>query len=200
MRRDPSSSATATARRRMFRRHFRAVYRVQSRRLRRVIVHSVLHVDDPPHRLALGAALGVFVTFTPTVGFQMLVVLFLAWLLRANKAIGVPLVWLSNPATFVPIFYPCYVLGRLILGRPPIREGWAWWKELATPPEGWATAIAFYWAKFLEIALPLWVGCLVVGLILGYLTYHFTYRMICAYRLRRWGQLTPPPAKSHGVP
>ncbi|MBW3598332.1 MAG: DUF2062 domain-containing protein [Planctomycetes bacterium] len=178
----------------MFRRHFRAMYRLQSRRLRRFVMHSVLHADDPPHRLALGAAIGIFVTFTPTVGIQMLVAIFLAWLLRANKAIGVPLVWISNPATFVPMYYPCYVVGRLILRRPPIEPGW--WKELADPPGGWSTAISFYWTKFLEIALPLWVGCLVVGLTLGYLTYHFTYRAICAYRMRRWGQLMPPSAKT----
>jgi uncharacterized protein len=176
----------------MFRRHFRAIYRVHSRRLRQFIVHRVLHVDDPPHRLALGVALGIFVTFTPTVGVQMLVVVFLAWLLGANKAVGVPLVWLSNPVTFVPIYYPCYVVGRLILGRPPIGAGWRWWMEFADPPAGWSTAVAFYWEKIWVIALPLWVGCLVVGSILGYLTYHITYRMICAYRLRRWGQLTPP--------
>ncbi len=182
----------------MFRRHFRAAYRLQSRRVRRFVVHHLLHADDPPHRLALGAAIGMFVTFTPTIGFQMAIVVFLAWLLRANKVVGVPLVWISNPATLAPIFYPCYVVGRLILNYPSI--GAAWWKELAHPPEGWSAGVAFYWTKLLEIALPLWVGCLVVGSILGYLTYHVVYRTVCVYRLRRWGQLTPPSRASIPAP
>ena len=78
----------------------------------------ILHADDPPHRLALGIAIGMFVTFTPLIGFQMLISVFLAWLLRANKLVGVPLVWISNPVTFVPIYYPCYWLGCKVLGQP----------------------------------------------------------------------------------
>jgi uncharacterized protein (DUF2062 family) len=48
----------------------------------------------------------VFVAFTPTVGIQV-IVLFLTWLLCANKAISLPIVWLSNPATIVPIYWGC---------------------------------------------------------------------------------------------
>ena len=60
---------------------------------RRFIVKNILHADDPPERLAMGAAIGMFVTFTPTVGFQMMLTLFLSWLFRANKVIGLPIVW-----------------------------------------------------------------------------------------------------------
>jgi uncharacterized protein (DUF2062 family) len=176
----------------MFHRRLRIVYQLHSLRLQDFLYRRVLHADDPPHRLALGAAIGMFVMVTPTPGLQIAGVLFLAWLLRANKVVGLPLVWISNPATAVPIFYPCYVIGRWILhrpGKPP-----TWWKELATPPAAWDEATAFYWAKFLEIAMPLWVGCLVVGLFLGWITYHAVYRAVAAYRLKRWGQLTPPAA------
>lgn len=136
---------------------------------RRLLLHHILHADDSPHRLALGAAVGMFVAFTPTVGFQMLIVLLLAWLLRANKAIGVPLVWISNPVTIPPIFYAGYTLGRVFLGREPLDH--AWWAGLASPPQSWADAIAFYWSRSLEIAWPLWVGCLILGAVLAVPTY-----------------------------
>ena len=160
------------------------------RRLKRFVVHHVLHADDPPHRLALGMAIGVFVTFTPTVGAQMLLVVAAAWLLRANKAVGLPIVWISNPATVVPLFYPCYVIGRTILGLQPI--GRAWWNELSKPPMGWWPAMTFYWDKLTEIAEPLWLGCLIVATCTSVPMYFLSYYAIRAYRLRRWGQVTRP--------
>ncbi len=174
----------------MFRRRLRAAYRLHSHRIRRFVLHQVLHADDPPHRLALGAAIGMFVMLTPTLGVQMIIVVFLAWLLRANKVVGLPIVWISNPATAVPIYYSCYWLGRTLLNRPRIAR--SWWAELAQPPEEWADAITFYWDKFTDVAAPLWTGCIIVGLAAGYLTYVVVYRVVVAYRMRRWGQLLPP--------
>jgi uncharacterized protein (DUF2062 family) len=160
------------------------------RRFRRFVFNNILHANDPPWQLALGAAIGMFVTFTPTVGFQMLLVVFLAWLFKANKAIGLPIVWISNPATVVPIFYACYVVGRVILQHDPISVDW--WQTLANPPADWWPKVSFYWSRLMEIAGPLWVGCLFVASIMGYVTYYGTYHAIRWYRLRRWGQLTPP--------
>jgi uncharacterized protein len=160
------------------------------RRTRRLVVNQVLHANDPPHRLALGVAIGVFVTFTPTIGFQMMLVLFLAWLFRANKAVGLPVVWLSNPATLVPIYWPCYQLGRWLLQAPPIRA--AWWNSITHPPAGWAERVEFYWTRFTEVFWPLWVGGIVIGLSAAYLTYYVVYFVLCSYRMQRWGQLTPP--------
>jgi uncharacterized protein (DUF2062 family) len=132
----------------------------------------------------------MFVTFTPTVGFQMMINVFLAWLLRANKAIGLPIVWISNPATIVPIYYTCYVLGRFMLGWERVPPHW--WVELGHPTPGWWPAIGFYWSRLLEIAAPLWLGSIVIGLLLAYPTYYSLYYIIRTYRLKRWGQLSPP--------
>lgn len=168
------------------------------RRARRFVVHNVLHADDPPGRLALGAAIGMFITFTPTIGFQMGLVVFFAWLLRANKVIGLPIVWISNPATLVPIYWPCYRLGCLLLGAHSIDR--AWWRELGSPPVGWQGRVGFYWTRFLEIAWPLWAGCIVVGFVLGYVTYYLVYFTVRNYRLRRWGQLIPPQYSTQSPP
>ncbi len=175
---------------RMVARRVTGRFRNAWRKVRRFVLHSVLHADDPPRRLALGAAIGVFITFTPTFGFQMLLVVFAAWLLRANKAVGLPIVWISNPATMMIIYYPCYFVGRIMLGRQPI--GHHWWAELRQPPPGWWPAVAYYWSHLLEIATPIWLGCLVVATCTSVPTYYLVFHMIRAYRLRRWGQLTPP--------
>ena len=154
-------------------------------RIRRFVLVNMLHANDPPHQLALGAAIGVFVAVTPTVGLQMGLVLLLAWLLGANKVVGLPIVWVTNPATIVPIYYSCYFVGRKLLGQEGI--GREWWAELQGRHN-----FSFYWTKLLDVATPLWVGCLVCGFALAYPAYYFTYVMVRQYRMKRWGQLTPP--------
>lgn len=153
-------------------------------RLTRFVYHDLLHADDPPQRLALGMAIGMFVAFTPTIGFQMVVAGFLSWLLRGNQVVSVAVVWISNPATMVPIFWYCYRIGCAILALDPI--GRAWWAELTHPPYGWWAAITFYWSRFVEIAGPLWLGGMIVGFVCAYFTYYVVCHGIRYYRAQRW--------------
>ncbi len=158
-------------------------------------MYRVLHADDPPHRLALGIALGLFVTFLPAIGLQMVLVVFLAWLCRANKLVGLPLVWISNPVTFIPIYYPCYVLGCKFLGMPVVSDEWDKLTEKSLSPDVTATLgsrIRFWWDSVLDFAGPLGLGCLVVASVVGILSYYISLFAIRSYRLRRWGQLMPP--------
>ncbi|MCR9295793.1 MAG: DUF2062 domain-containing protein [bacterium] len=168
-------------------------------------VHRVLHADDPPHRLALGIAVGMFVTFTPLIGIQMMVSVFLAWLLRANKVVGVPIVWISNPLTVIPIFTPCYVLGCKVLGVPVVLEVWQeisreWNALIADPGTRLGDKVRFWWERLIDVgwdsmldfAGPLWVGCLLVAAVAGVVSYYISLFAIRQYRLARWGQLMPP--------
>lgn len=167
------------------------------RRIRDFCVFKVLHADDPPHRLALGIAVGMFVTFMPAIGLQMLLSVFIAWLLRANKLVGVPLVWLSNPVTIVPIYYPCYLLGCKLMGTAAVRDDWAkleksWQAIQADSTATWWNKVEFGWQSILDVLWPLSIGCVVVGLTAAILSYYVSLFAIRSYRIRRWGQLMPP--------
>lgn len=171
-------------------------------------VYRILHAGDPPHQLALGIAVGMFVTFTPLIGFQMMLSVFLAWLLRANKLVGIPLVWISNPFTIIPIYYPCYRLGCVLLGEEVVNSKWAqlgteWRQLLADPATTWGLKVRFWWEGLMDFVAPLCLGCLVVGLVFGVASYYFSLLLIRSYRLRRWGQLMPPnltPVEEVGAP
>lgn len=156
------------------------------------ILYKLLRADDPPHKLALGMAIGIFWTFTPTIGLQTILVLFSAWLLRANKAVGLPVVWISNFATMIPIFYICYEIGRLATWETPVPA--SWWMELANPDvaEGFFSVMQFYWGKLYSILVPLWIGSLIVATVTGTMAYVITYYGIIFYRIRIWGSLVAP--------
>ncbi len=149
------------------------------KRLKRFLVHRVLHVDDTPHHIALAVAIGIFVAWTPTVGFQMALTIVLAWLLGANKLAGVPFVWISNPLTLAPIYLPNYYVGRWILGSdvPPPDFG-----RVVNATGGWVEMVSTWWSVTWHAFLPLWVGGLLVGLALAALTYFTTYHAVVIYR------------------
>jgi uncharacterized protein (DUF2062 family) len=168
-------------------------------RLKRFFVYRVLHVDDTPHRIALGLAIGIFVTWTPTIGLQMLLTIALSWLLRANKAVGVPFVWISNPLTVPPIYGPNYLVGCWILGGDyDWHRFWAFAKAVASGGS-WIERFNAGWQAMLQIFWPLWLGSIVVGLILGTMTYFATRFAVVKYR-EHWHRRHPDPPWKHHVP
>ena len=90
------------------------------RRVSSFVVHHILHTDDSPSRIARGVAIGMFMAWLPLMGLQMLLVLAFSFIFRANKVVGLPVVWISNPFTLGPIYYPGYLLGSALLRSPPV--------------------------------------------------------------------------------
>ena len=73
--------------------------------------------------LAGGLALGLFVAFTPTIPFQMLLAGAGALFLKVNLPIALLACWVTNPVTAFPIFMSAWNLGRAMLGpESPINE------------------------------------------------------------------------------
>ena len=156
--------------------------RFMANRLKRFFIYRVLHVDDTPHRIALGVAIGIFVTWTPTIGFQMVLCLALAALFGANKLVGLPFVWISNPLTLWAIYGPNYLLGRWLLGgnrpAPDFIRAAAW-------TGGWVERIRVWWTETWHVFGPLWLGSIIMGLLLGSITYVLVYRAVVFYRRHR---------------
>ncbi len=74
-----------------------------------------------PREIAAGMALGVFVSFTPTIPFHTLLAILLALIFRASKSAAALGVWIGNPVFTVPFYYYIsYRLGCLALGTDPV--------------------------------------------------------------------------------
>ncbi|MFO7820702.1 MAG: DUF2062 domain-containing protein [Lentisphaeria bacterium] len=65
--------------------------------------------------LAGGLALGLFIAFTPTIPFQMLLCVTGALILRVNLPIALAACWITNPLTALPIYIQSYRVGRFLL-------------------------------------------------------------------------------------
>ncbi len=161
-------------------------HRFIARRLKRFFIYRVLHIDDTPHRIALGVAIGIFVTWTPTIGFQMILTVALSTLFKANKFVGVPFVWISNPFTLIPLYGPSYLLGGEILGG---HYKWSAFmqacRKAMSAHNGWITKIQAWWTATSSILLPIWLGSIITGLIAALLTYILIHWAVVKYR-KHW--------------
>jgi len=72
----------------------------------------ILKLDDPPHKIALGFAIGIFVAFTPFWGLHIILASILAWIFRVKARVAAIATLLCNPWT-MPFIYG----GSLIVGN-----------------------------------------------------------------------------------
>jgi hypothetical protein len=132
------------------------------------------------HSAALACAVGLFTMYLPIPG-QMIVAAVLALFVGANLPLSVVLVWITNPLTWGPMFYPAYKLGAWILGT-----------ENKVNPEGFNLL-----TEMGDIFWPLLIGSLIFGsvlAVLGYFGMQAVWRWATVKRWQKRKQRTQSPA------
>ena len=129
---------------------------------------AVLRLDDPPWRVALALAVGVFISCTPFYGLQTLLSLAVATIFRLNRAVTVTGAWLNLP-WFAPIVYGFALrIGAFVL---PDLHG----ADVAEIAELLQAAPALSMADMLDlfrsVSLALLIGTAAVGIVAGAFTY-----------------------------
>ncbi len=157
-------------------------------RARRILAHRVLHTDDSPHTIALGTGVAMFITFLPLIGLQTVLAVGAAALLRANKAVCIPIVWITNVFTIVPIYGACLGLGRFVMARPGTGGDQVLLAFLERQPDAGYIEPAFWKGtlyKVTGLGIELWVGCLIVGTVAAVTSYFLARWGVSSYRERR---------------
>jgi uncharacterized protein (DUF2062 family) len=88
---------------------------VKTKGMRRFFLENVLVSSDPPLKKSFSVALGTFVGISPFWGFQTVLVLFLASVLRLNKGIAFAFSNISIPPMIPFLVYGSIQFGSLIL-------------------------------------------------------------------------------------
>ncbi len=78
--------------------------------------YRLVTLKSSSRKIAAGFALGIFLSFTPTFGFQTVLALAAAAMLKVNPISCVLGVYLTNVFTVMPIYAFCYGVGRWVLG------------------------------------------------------------------------------------
>lgn len=75
-----------------------------------------MRLETSPTAFARGLAVGVFAGWFPFFGLQTILSVGLAAIVGGNKFIAAAGTWVSNPVTYLPIYYFNFELGRWLLG------------------------------------------------------------------------------------
>jgi uncharacterized protein (TIGR03546 family) len=138
----------------------------------------VMTIEDTPHSIALGLAIGIFFGFTPLWSLKTLLSIAVAWLLGSNKiaaAISVQLHDLILP--FMPAIYLWeYKLGFWVLHR-----------EFPRRAHFWNLSLRDYirWDIFFSVGRPLLIGSVILGLPSAVIVYCICRGLVTRYRARR---------------
>lgn len=129
-------------------------------------------LEGDPHYVAMGMAVGVFVSLTPTIPFHTVIAVALAFALKGSKPAAVIGVWFSNPIT-IPFFYlGCYQVGMLILDKPISFD--AKYKTIQELMKmGW------------DVTAAMMIGGVILGIIPGIVAYFITRNIFTKIRLRK---------------
>lgn len=143
----------------------------------------VLTLDDSPHRIALGVLIGTLVAYQPIVGIQMIVGAIICKLIGANVIASLPLAWITNPVTIVPVYYATYKLGVVFTGGDLSYDDMkALWGRIGEM--GFVDGFVEGTKLLLDIMWPMVVGGAIVGVVNGALFYFIVRRFVTAYQAR----------------
>lgn len=78
----------------------------------------IVHSPESNQRITAAIMLGIFMGIVPVWGYQMLITLFLAHLLRLNKVIAIVAANISIPPMIPFLLYGSYATGCKVLGKP----------------------------------------------------------------------------------
>lgn len=155
-------------------------------RIRKFFTKRILHADDTAHAVALGAACGMFAAIIPAIGLQTAIAVGLAAMLRANKLIGIPIVWFSNPVTAPFLIYFCFKVGQVIWPATTAASDETVVTQFLDVCRNADVTDRLFWRNLLYtmagFGVELWVGSVVVGIVLSIPTYFVTRKMVDSHR------------------
>jgi uncharacterized protein (DUF2062 family) len=132
-----------------------------------------IKIRGNPREIALGFALGLFVGTSPTMGFQIVIAVFLAAVFQWNKITAGMGVWITNPLTAPFIYSGTYVLGGNILGLD---------NQFSFPDGFTITALVQMIKEAPKILSALTVGGIIIGAPLAAAGYYIVYSLVKKYQ------------------
>jgi hypothetical protein len=132
-----------------------------------------LRLQGTPEQLSRGIASGVFSGCYPLFGFQTIIGIGVATVLRGNRIMAAAATWISNPFTYLPIFAFNFQVGHWMLGGGPVNvfddlDTLRGWRDMGT-----------------DVTVRLMLGSTVVGIITGIISYFVGVWLIRRIRQRK---------------
>ncbi|MDI6688553.1 MAG: DUF2062 domain-containing protein [Desulfobacterales bacterium] len=141
----------------------------------RQVITRFKELQGDPHYIAMGMAIGIFVSITPTIPFHTVIAIALSFLLNGSKIAAAIGVWLSNPIT-IPFFYlGSYKTGLFVFGN-------------SIPFDIKYTSVTELMKLGLNVTCIMITGGIILGVVPGIAAYFITRKIVVKIRSQRLKQ------------
>lgn len=147
--------------------------KVRLQRLIQLYKLKLIKIRATPHQIALGFALGVFAAFLPILPLQIILALFLAYLLGASKSAAFIGTLISNPLNTIPLHMAYYQIGKLLV---PFEVPLFSWRQIEI-----TDFLDLGWKLYATLGL----GALCLAVPCSIISYFVIGKVVEAYRKRR---------------
>lgn len=140
------------------------------KRLARYYKHRMARLPGTPYSIASGFAAGVAVSFTPFMGFHLVMGAAVNWLMRGSfiaMAVGT---LVGNPWTFPAIWLVSYKIGKFMMGEYLPQNA------AALPAEH--VTLSNMLEKPFELLLPMTIGSIPLALLGWLLSFYLVFRAV----------------------
>ncbi len=128
-------------------------------RVLRLFKLKIYRIRDFPEAVAIGLSWGVAVSFTPLLGFHLIICYLGTWLMRGNLIAATVGTIIGNPLTFPFLFYINYKIGLSFFYKPL---------------NNYEFKVQFFINNFEELFYPTLLGSLPIAFIIWFITYYTT--------------------------
>jgi uncharacterized protein (DUF2062 family) len=155
----------------------------------RYVMMRLKRLKSSPHRIAVGAAAGIFAIFTPFLGVQLLLAGAISVILRGSILASLLSSFAGNPLTYPIIWFATYNLGSALLGAQTSmrivdlqsKAAALWDSIIRLSPERIGASIEGLWPLF----KPMVIGSLPLGGFAAFATYMGVRKMIMDSNARK---------------
>jgi len=149
------------------------------------LIKKLLHIEDTPERTALAYSIGIFLGFSPFLGFHTLAGLAIAFLCGLNRLAILLGVWSNTPWWIVPYYVMATWVGMWVTG---FWIDWATLKEIFQLGMDQGFLGSDFWSRVTSqsgLLLSFLIGSLILCILLSLIAYPLSLKWIRFYRSTR---------------
>jgi hypothetical protein len=151
----------------------------------RDLIKKLLQIEDTPERTALAYSIGIFLGFSPFLGFHTLCGIAIAFLFRLNRVAILLGVWSNTPWWLVPYYMIATWVGmwvmRFQIEKAAIKEIFRLGIDQGFIGSDFWSRIASQWGLLLSFV----IGSLILAALLSLVAYPLSLKWIKFYRSHR---------------
>lgn len=157
------------------------------KRIRAYYSHRMGRLPGTPYYIAAGLATGVAVSFTPFIGFHLILGALVCWMLRGSIVAMLIGTVVGNPWTFPLIWFITYYVGHGMMANSGLLHG----PDMGIETGGEPFKLTFdtLMDNPLELLVPMTLGCLPFVVVSWLVSFRVSLRVVTQYKELRMARI-----------